>query len=389
MAAFGGSRGRPMVTSCALAGYAGTRIASMPHVHAVILAGGSGTRFWPASRRLLPKQLLCLAGREGETLIAATVRRLQPLVGPERVWIATGKALADATAAALPGVPRAQILAEPVARNTAAPIGWAASVIARADPEAIIAVLPADHFIGDEPGFRAIVQRAVRAAEGGRIATIGIVPTRAETGYGYIEVGEPMAEGVNAVVRFVEKPDRERAQAFVAGGRHLWNAGMFFFQARVMQSAIAKHLPDLAAGIAKLDAAAAAGDEARALDEVFPAMPSISIDHGVMEKAGGLAVVPGSFAWNDIGSWEVAWELASRDAAGNALPEGSVAVDAANNLVVDLTRAKSSRRFALLGVNDFVVVETDDAVLLMPRDRAQDVRAIVDAHKTRGADDRL
>src|SRR5579859_1864099 len=169
----------------------------MAPVHAVILAGGSGTRFWPASRRLLPKQLLCLAGREGETLIGATVRRLAPLVPAEQVWIATGKALADATAAALPEVPRTQILAEPSARNTAAPIGWAASVVARSDPDALVAVLPADHFIGDEPGFRAVAARALQAAEEGGIATIGIVPTRAETGYGYIEVGPLLREGVH------------------------------------------------------------------------------------------------------------------------------------------------------------------------------------------------
>jgi mannose-1-phosphate guanylyltransferase len=361
----------------------------MLHVHAVILAGGSGTRFWPASRRLQPKQLLPLAGRPGEALIAATVRRLEPLVSPENVWIATGQALAEATAAALPRVPRSQILAEPVARNTAPPIGWAAAVIARRDPDAILAVLPADHYIGDEPGFRRVIERALRAAEEGWLATVGIVPTRPETGYGYIEVGESIGEGANAVVRFVEKPDRTRAQQFVSGGKHLWNAGMFFFRARTMRAAIAKHLPDLAAGLDRLDTAAAAGDEAPALAEVFPTLPSISIDHGVMEKVDRIAVVPGSFGWNDVGSWEVAWELAARDEKGNALPAGTVAVDATNNLVVDLTQAAARKRFALLGVRDLVVVETDDAVLVMPRERAQDVRAVVDALKERGETDKL
>lgn len=363
----------------------------MPNVHAVILAGGSGTRFWPASRRERPKQLLPLAGRPGEPLIAATVRRLDPVIPAERVWVATGAHLADATAAALPGVPRAQILVEPVARNTAPPIGWAAATIARRDPDALVAVLPADHFIGDEPAFRELVQRALRAAEDGWLTTIGIVPTRPETGYGYIEVGDGIAEGVHAVARFVEKPDRARAQAFLAGGRHLWNAGMFFFRARVMRAAIAQHLPALAAGLDRLDAAAAAGDEARALAEVFPTLPSISIDHGVMEKAERIAVVPGSFGWNDIGSWEVTWELAPRDADGNAAPEGTVAVDARNNLVVDLTSSggATGKRFALVGVNDLVVVETDDAVLVIPRERAQDVRAVVAALEARGERGRL
>ena len=361
----------------------------MSHVHAVILAGGSGTRFWPASRRLRPKQLLPLAGREGESLIAATVRRLDPIVPPERVWVATGPRIAEATATALPRVPRSQILVEPVARNTAAPIGWAAAMIARKDPDAIVAVLPADHFIGDEPKFRAVLGTALGAAEGGWLTTVGIVPTRPETGYGYIEVGDAVAEGVESVVRFVEKPDRARAAEFLAGGKHLWNAGMFFFRARVMREAIAKHLPELGAGLDRLDVAAAAGNEAAVLAELFPTFPSISIDHGVMEKASKLAVVPGSFGWNDIGSWEVTWELAKHDAEGNAVPEGTVAVDARGNLVKDLTSGGSGRRFALVGVENLVIVETDDAVLVIPRERAQDVRAVVEALQARGETERL
>lgn len=361
----------------------------MGQVHAVILAGGSGTRFWPASRQARPKQLLPLAGRPDEALIAATVRRLHPLVTPDRVWVATGARIADATAAVLRDVPRAHVLVEPAARNTAPAIGWAAATIARADADAIVCVFPADHFIADEPGFREILARAIAAAEDGSITTIGIVPTRPETGYGYIEVGDPVSDGVNAVARFVEKPDRERAARFVAGGKHLWNAGMFFFRASVMRAAIAKHLPPLAAGLDRLDEAAARGDEAKVLAEVFPALPSISIDHGVLENADRLAVVPGSFGWNDIGSWEVAWELAPKDAAGNVAPEGTLTVDASNNLVRDLTTNPGAKRYALVGVNDLVIVETDDAVLVIPRERAQDVRAVVDALQKRGETKRL
>jgi mannose-1-phosphate guanylyltransferase len=358
----------------------------MPHVHAVILAGGSGTRFWPASRRSRPKQLLALAGSSDESLIAATVRRLRPLIAPADVWVATSTALLDATARALPDVPREHLLAEPVARNTAPPIGWAAAVIARSDPDGIVVVLPADHFIADEPGFLAVLQRAIRTAEEGWLTTIGVSPTRPETGYGYIELGNPIHEGSYAVTHFVEKPDRGRAEGFCAGGRHLWNAGMFVFRARIMLQSIGRHLPVLAAGLAALDAAAEAGDEARVLGEVFPTFPSISIDHGVMEKADRVAVVPGSFGWNDVGSWEVSWELARHDLDGNALPEGAVVIDAANNLVKDLSTGKK-RRFALLGVSDLVLVETDDAVLVMPRHRAQDVRAIVEAIARNGGKD--
>jgi mannose-1-phosphate guanylyltransferase len=360
----------------------------MAQVHAVILAGGSGTRFWPASRRTRPKQLLALAGVGDESLIAATVRRLEPLIAPADVWVATSTTLLDATALALPGVPRAHLLAEPVARNTAAPIGWAAAVIARSDPDAVVVVLPADHFIADEPGFLAVLERAIHTAEQGWLTTVGVSPTRPETGYGYIELGNAIHEGAYAVTHFVEKPDRARAEGFCAGGRHLWNAGMFVFRARVMLQSIGQHLPVLAAGLVALDAAAERGDEARVLAELFPSFPSISIDHGVMEKADRVAVVPGSFGWNDVGSWEVSWELARHDLDGNALPEGTVVVDAANNLVKDLTTGKK-RRFALLGVSDLVLVETDDAVLVMPRGRAQDVRSIVEEIARQGGEGEL
>jgi mannose-1-phosphate guanylyltransferase len=355
------------------------------------MAGGAGTRFWPASRETRPKQLLPLADPAGrESLLAATVRRIAPIVPPERVYIATGAKLVEATARDLPRVPRANLLAEPVARNTAPCIGWATATIARANPNAIVMVLPSDHFITDEAGFLKVVEKALAGARAGHMATIGIVPTRAETGYGYIEVGAPLAElaahGVSEVARFVEKPDRARAEAYVAGGKHLWNAGMFFFRASEMAKAIRSHLPDLADGLAKIDAAAARGDEARELAATFPTLPSISIDNGVMEKAKRLAVVNGSFGWNDLGSWESAWELADKDAAGNAVPEGSIAVEARGNLVRDLTTSsgKPKRVYALVGVSDLVVVETDDAVLVMSRERSQDVKAVVTELKKRG-----
>jgi mannose-1-phosphate guanylyltransferase len=356
----------------------------MSHVHAVILAGGSGTRFWPASRRQLPKQLLPLGGRPDEPLIAATLRRLAPLVPVERVWVSTGASLVSATAATLPEVPLMHMLAEPMARNTAPAIGWAASTIARADPEAIVAVLPADHAIADEDGFRAVLSRAIRAAEDGWLTTVGIVPTRPETGYGYIEVGPQVAEGVHEAARFVEKPSRAVAEQYLAGKKHLWNGGMFFFRARAMLEAIDEHLPALAAGLDAIDQAATRGDEASVLSSVFPTLPSISIDHGVMEKASRIAVVPGSFGWNDVGSWQATWEMSPHDPDGNTLPDGSIAVDARNNLVRDMSTSAPKKRWALVGVTDLVVVETDDAVLVIPRERAQDVRAVVDALAARG-----
>jgi mannose-1-phosphate guanylyltransferase len=358
-------------------------------IHAVIMAGGAGTRFWPASRAKTPKQLLPLGADPVEPLLAATVRRLAPIIPPECVTIATGAALVDATAAVLPGVPRAQLLAEPKPRNTAPCIGWATATILRRDPEALIAVLPSDHYIPDEAGFLRVVERALDGARAGHMTTIGIVPTRPETGYGYIEVGSTLKGDLLRVERFVEKPDRERAVQFLRGGKHLWNAGMFFFEGRLMMRAIEQHMPELYRGLMAIEDAAKQGNEAAVLAEVFPTLPSVSIDNGVMEKAVGLAVVKGEFGWNDVGSWESAWELASKDADGNALPEGAIAVDAKGNFVCDRTTNGSKRVMALVGVEDLVLVETDDAVLVIPRARAQDVRAVVDALKARGDVGRL
>jgi mannose-1-phosphate guanylyltransferase len=360
-------------------------------IHAVIMAGGAGTRFWPASRAKTPKQLLPLGADPVEPLLAATVRRLAPLITPDRVTIATGAALIDATARILPDVPRAQILAEPTPRNTAPCIGWATAAILRRDPEALIAVLPSDHYIPDATGFRAVAERAFEGARTGRITTIGIVPTRPDTGYGYIEVGDALKGDLLTVTRFVEKPNRERAVEFLRGGKHVWNAGMFFFEGRVMMRAIEAHMPELHRGLMEIEraAAASASAEAEVLARVFPTLPSVSIDVGVMEKAGDLLVVKGEFGWNDVGSWESAWELAGKDAEGNALPEGAIAVDARRNFVCDRTTAGKKRVVALVGVEDLVVVETDDSVLVIPRARAQDVRAVVEELKKRGDTGRL
>ncbi len=355
-----------------------------PHLYAVIMAGGAGTRFWPASRSLRPKQLLALAGKE--TLLTATVRRLSPRISADRVYVATGAHLLEATAATLPQVPRAQLLAEPAPRNTAPCVAWATATILRRDPDAVVAVFPADHFIADEPAFLEAIDRAVLGADKGLLTTIGIVPTRAETGYGYIEMGERLAPGLHRAAGFVEKPDRARAEQYVASKRYLWNAGMFFFSGAVFMDAVKAHLPAIADFAMRADEAAKTGDESIVVNALFGSLPSISIDHGVMEKEQRIAVAPGDFGWNDVGSWESAWELATKDAHDNGLPPGSVSVDASGNLVVDLTTGPEKKAFALCGVHGLVVVVTDDAALIIPRDRAQDVRAVVDALKANKRD---
>jgi mannose-1-phosphate guanylyltransferase len=372
---------------------AGGRATSGPvidHAHAVILAGGSGTRFWPASRKARPKQLLPL-GPGDAPLIAATVDRIRPLVGDERIVIATGRDLVAATRASLPTLPESAFLGEPRARNTAACIGWATAIVHRRDPEALVMVLPSDHHVADVAAFQRVVRIALDAARGGAIVTVGIEPTRPETGYGYIELGDEVSAGVRRGVSFREKPDRPTAEGYVSSGRYVWNAGMFFFRASRMLEEIERHLPELASGVARIEAAARRGaaEEAAETVRVFETVPSVSIDVGVMEKVENLQVVPASVGWTDIGSWESAWELGVKDAAGNATHGQAVAVDATNNLFYDLTGDGKGRLVAALGVHDLFVVQTDDAILVVPRDRSQDVRAIVAELEKRNLKDKL
>jgi mannose-1-phosphate guanylyltransferase len=342
----------------------------MTELFAVIMAGGSGTRFWPASRRSRPKQLLPLAG--GESLLRQTIARVAPLCGIERVLVATGAHLAEPTLADVPELGRHQLLIEPCARNTAPCIGWAAAHVARTHPDAVLMALPADAFVRDPGRYQQCLKTACDAAAAGTITTVGITPTHPETGYGYIEAA-PGEGAVRDVVRFVEKPSLERAVEFVASGNFFWNAGMFFFRVRDMLDAIAEHLPELAAGVPLLD------DAGAELGEIFAKLPSISIDHGVMEKVSKMAMVPGEFGWSDLGSWLAASDLADKDDAGNSAPPGTIFVDARGNHV-----SGRGRLVALVGVKDLVVVDTDDALLVVDKNASQNVRDVVAALDARG-----
>jgi mannose-1-phosphate guanylyltransferase len=321
----------------------------------VILAGGGGTRLWPASRRRRPKQFLALAPGH-RTLLQATVARVQPLVAPDRILVVTAASQAGDVRAALPELPAANLVVEPAARNTAPAIALAARTLAeRGESAAVMAALASDHVVRDEAAYAAAFGQAAAAAERHLVA-IGIRPTRPETGYGYLELGDRREGALCEVRRFVEKPDLERARRYVASGHYLWNASMFFFRVDRILDETRRHLPEVW----------------HALGARYEAAPAISIDYGIMEKADGIWAVPGDFGWSDIGSWGDLAEIHRPDADGHVRIGGPlVSVGARDSVVV------GDRLVALVGVENLVVVATDDAILIMPRQRAQDVREVV------------
>jgi mannose-1-phosphate guanylyltransferase len=342
--------------------------------YAVIMAGGAGTRFWPRSRRLLPKQLLPIVSER--SMLAETFARACTLVPRERILVVTAAPLARAVRRQIPALPARNLVAEPVGRNTAACIGVAALRIAHEADDAVMLVLPADHMVTNGPRFRRAVRLAGDLAEGGALVTVGIVPTRPETGYGYIEWGRriPGTRGAAAwAASFTEKPDLRRARRFVAGGRYLWNSGMFAWRARGILEQIDAHLPALGRQLGRLAPALGTRRARRALSRVYPAMPSVSIDRGVLEHARRVAVVRGRFGWSDIGSWaamEDLWRERRRD--GNTVRGRAVSVGARGCVVF-----APERLVALCGVEDLVVVDAPDAVLVCHKDRVQDVRLVV------------
>lgn len=339
------------------------------------MAGGAGTRFWPKSRRARPKQFLAL-GRE-RSLLRQTAERVLPVVGPERLWVVTAAVHADHAMADLPELAPQQILVEPEGRNTAPCIVWATKTIMRRDPEARVAVLPADHFIGNPDAFRAYLAAAFEAAAG-RIVMFGIVPSRPETGYGYIQQAT-LRERVEDrplydVARFVEKPDRETAEGYLASGSYLWNSGMFVFDAQVMEQQARIHLPDVEAGLERI-----MEDPGRLASE-YARLPSISVDYGIMEKSDRTVVMPAEFAWSDVGSWASVREVYARDGNENVLL-GDVFCDGVERSFVD---GRAGRFVAVVGLEDVVIVDTADAVLVMRSNRAQRVKTVVEALASAG-----
>jgi mannose-1-phosphate guanylyltransferase len=349
---------------------------------AVIMAGGKGTRFWPESTARRPKQLLDLLGVR-KSLLRMSVDRALGFVPAGNVLVVTGRAIGDEVRGQLPDIPERNILVEPVGRNTSPCIGWAALHVRAADPSGVMAVLPADHFIRDETSFHEVMGAALgRAAEASTIVTIGIRPTRPETGYGYIESGDEVDGRVLKARRFVEKPDRLTAEHYLMDGNFFWNAGIFNFTAERILADIGEHLPDLARGLETIDEAVRGGDAAReaaVVEEVYGRIEGVSIDYGVMEKkaAGEIEVIPAEFGWSDLGSWGAIYEHLPCDEQGNVVRGGAIpALEDVSGCLVSTTH--SGKIVALCGVRNLVVIETEEAVLVIPRDRDQDVRRLQD-----------
>ncbi len=350
--------------------------------HAVIMAGGSGTRFWPKSTRKHPKQFLNLFG--DQTMLQTTANRIKELIPAERLWVITNDRYVNLVKKQLPEVPQKNIIGEAVAKNTAPCVALAASLIQEEDPDATLAILPADHLVRDPEEFRQVLKAAnSKAREGDNLVTIGIEPNRPETGYGYIEFDTEQSEThqekeIRKVKQFREKPDLQTAQQFIGLGNFLWNSGMFVWSAETILGEFKKHLPEISEHIDALTPAIGSKMQKEAIDQFYHASPSISIDYGIMEQSDSVYVVPGSFGWSDVGSWNAVYDLREKDEKGNVIEAENISLTQSKN---NLVQSNSDKMIALVGVEGLAVVETDRAILVCNLDEAQGVKQIVNQLK--------
>jgi mannose-1-phosphate guanylyltransferase len=359
-------------------------------LYGVVLAGGTGTRLWPLSRAGHPKFLHPLTGTDA-SLLQATVERLDQLASPERVFVVTGVAHAAAVSRQLTTVPEANVLVEPSPRDSCAAIALAAAIIARRDPEGVMGSFASDHLISEKDKFTDVIRTAIKGAREGQLMTLGITPTRPETGYGYLQCGGVLADGpIMRVEEFKEKPSYDVAESYVKSGNYLWNAGMFVWRVDIFLAELARQQPQLAAGISRIAQAWESTDREEVLGEVWPTLPRISVDYAVMEGAaavGRVSTVPGDFGWNDVGDFHTLGEVLAADPQGNVIvgrdaeAKPGVLLRETENLVVV---PAPGRLVAALGVRDLIIVDTPDAVLVCPRERAQEVKSLVDALKDSG-----
>jgi len=357
-------------------------------VYWVIMAGGSGTRFWPLSRKNRPKQLLpiCTADNN-KPMVRVTLERVLQLSNPENIIVVTGENIKDEIKRIMKEIPSENFLFEPEGKNTAPCIGWAAIHIkaVKGEDSAVISVLPSDHYIGNEDRYFEILEEAVEAAKDySKVVTIGIPPSSPSTGYGYIEIGENINNNkfMTKGRRFVEKPDRTLAEMYLRSQRFLWNSGMFFFKVGVILSLIEKHLPELYEILLRIEEGIKRGEEEKVVREEFHKITPISIDYGVMEKINDFIVLKGDFQWSDVGNWEAVYELTAggRDAHRNVSIGDLIAINSSGCL----TWAPKDKIIAIIGVEDLIIVDTEDALLVCPREQSQRVKKVVEILKKEG-----
>ncbi|MCE7905020.1 MAG: mannose-1-phosphate guanyltransferase [Anaerolineae bacterium CFX3] len=353
------------------------------HTYAVIMAGGGGTRLWPLSRRDRPKQMLPLLD-EKRTLFQTTVERLEGLLSPDRIYVVTVAAQVDELRAQTPEIPARNFIVEPEPRGTASVVGLAAAILRQRDPEAAMAVLPADHYIRNRDLFHLLIRVAVDVAEKGYLVTLGVTPTYAATGYGYIQRGETISERVvypvYRVLKFKEKPNEVEARAMIASGDHSWNSGMFVWRADSILAEVGRQLPRLNQALTEIASASTSAGRERVIQRVWRKLDTVTVDYGVMENADKVAVLPaGGLEWSDVGSWDSLFDVHITDKDGNIVfANQHIAEDTHHSLVYD---NGGERLIVTIGVDDLVVVDTRDVLLVCHKDHAQKVRKVVDSLK--------
>ncbi|MBI3941481.1 MAG: mannose-1-phosphate guanylyltransferase [Chloroflexi bacterium] len=348
-------------------------------LYAVILAGGVGTRLWPLSRSRLPKQLLPLV-RRNTTMLQITLERILPLIPADQVFVLTNESYVPLVQEQLPQLSPENVFGEPAGRGTAPAIAAGALLVQQRNPQGIMFSLHADHHIEDEPAFRQVLQAAADVAAENYLVTLGITPTGPETGYGYIKQGPVIGtyRQITAyrIAQFIEKPDLETATAFLAEQIYLWNSGIFTWRVDQIIQEMERLLPELMAPMHRMASALGTPDQNRMVAEVWPELPNVTIDRGVMEHTDRAAMVPANVGWNDVGSWEAVYHLISQNGEQNAVMGDHLSVETKGTLIYG-----DNRIIATVGVQDLVIVDTQDALLICARDRAQDVKRIVEQLK--------
>lgn len=347
-------------------------------LYAVIMAGGEGTRFWPRSRHKRPKQLLDIVG--SGSMIQQTVGRITPIIPEERIFIVSNEIHIKELKNHIPHIPKSNIVIEPVGKNTAPAIGLTSLYIKRVEPEAILVILPSDHLIEKEEVFRKTIEKAGGVAQrGDYLITLGMKVTSPETGYGYIQMGNTMGDGLYEVRAFVEKPSKEKAEEFMKTGGYLWNSGIFVWRVDLIIRMIEEYIPDLYLGLMTIDKAIGTTKEKKTIKAIYAGLEAVSIDFGILEKAKNVTVIPSDFGWNDLGSWTALDSIFEKGPHGNISQAKHVSIDTINTLVYS-----PRKLIATIGIKDLIIVETEDALLVCHKERAQDVKKLVDKLKSDG-----